>query len=94
MGLLRALGDVCIPKRSHQPSESLCKADCGLTVVSKGRVEDGSKHEGLVEELVDAVLVGLDTDDTVLGEGASSISEKTDGLKQVLDENRLKDVEL
>lgn len=38
------------------------------TVVSERAVEDGREHERLVEELGDAVLVGGDADDTVLGE--------------------------
>lgn len=43
-----------------------------LTVVAKMAVQDGSQHEGLVEELVDALLVGLNADDAVLGERAST----------------------
>ena len=65
-----------------------------LTIVTENRVEDGSEHEGLVEDGLDPLLVGLDTDDTVLGEGPGSIREETDGLEEVLDQDRLEDVEL
>jgi hypothetical protein len=40
----------------------------GLTVISKSSVQNRREHERLVEELGNAVLVGSDTDDTVLGE--------------------------
>lgn len=65
-----------------------------LTIVSKNGVEDGGEHEGLVEDGLDPLLVGLDTDDTVLGERPSSVGEKSDGLEEVLDQDRLEDVEL
>jgi hypothetical protein len=65
-----------------------------LTIVTEMRVEDGSEHEGLVEEGRDPLLVRLDADNTVLGEGSGSVREESDGLEQVLDEDGLEDVEL
>lgn len=49
---------------------------------------------GLVEERVDAVLVGDDADDTVVGEGVGTVSEETDGAEEVGNEDGLEDVEL
>lgn len=58
------------------------------------RVEDGGEHERLVEDGLDPLLVGLDADDAVLGEGPGSIREEADRLEQVLDQDGLEDVEL
>jgi len=49
-----------------------CRNEQRLTVVSESRVENGGKHERLVEELVDALLVGLDADNAVLSERAGT----------------------
>lgn len=38
------------------------------TVIPKMRVEDCREHEGLMQQLIDALLIGLDAHDAVLGE--------------------------
>lgn len=63
-------------------------------VVADLAVEAGDQHERLAHELVDALTVGLDADNAVLLERAHAISEETDGVKEVLDQNGLEDVEL
>ena len=63
------------------------------TVVSHSAVEAGDQHETLVQDLVDPVLVGLDSDDTVLGETPRSVSQQSDALEQVFDQDGLEDVE-
>lgn len=52
------------------------------------------QHERFVHDAVNLLLVGLDTDHAVLGEGVRSIGQQTDGLQQVLDQHRLEHVEL
>lgn len=64
------------------------------TVVSHSAVEAGNQHETLVKDLVDLLLVGLDSDNTVLGETPRSVSQQSDALEQVLDQDGLEDVEL
>lgn len=66
----------------------------GDVVVAEVRVEDGGEHERFVEDPLDRLLVGLDADDAVLGEGAGSIGEEADRLEEVLDEDGFEDVEL
>ena len=66
----------------------------GDIVVSQVRVKNGSKHERLVEELADAVLVRLNAHNAILGEAPGAIGEQPDRLEEVLDEDRLEDVQL
>lgn len=101
-----------IPAKQLSARSEVSQEKQQLTVVSESSVENGGKHERLVEELVNALLVGLDADNAVLGERAGTcgtnrvsavherivtlrtISKKTDGLEQVLDQDGLEDVEL
>lgn len=48
----------------------------------------------LVHDAVDLLFVGLDTDNAVLGERVGGIRDETNRLDQVLDHDRLEDVEL
>lgn len=64
------------------------------TVVAEMAVKNGGKHERLVEKGGNALLVGLDADNAVLGEGAGAVGEEADRLEEVLDEDGLEDVEL
>lgn len=57
-------------------------------------VEDSSEHQGLVENGVDALLVGLNTNDTVLGERPRTVSEETDALEDVFNDNGLEYIQL
>lgn len=56
-------------------------------------VQDGSQHQGFVQQRRDPLLVGFDTDNTVLGEASSAISQQSDRLQQVLDQDGLEDVQ-
>ena len=56
-------------------------------------VQDGGQHQGLIQQRVDPFLIGLDTNDTVLGERPRSISQKPDTLQDVLDNNRFEHIE-
>lgn len=64
------------------------------TIVAKTLVQDGGKHEGLVEKLADARLVGLNADDAMLGERSCAISEQADRAEQVGDHDGLEHVKL
>lgn len=64
------------------------------TIVSKVAVEDSGEHQRLVEDGVDALLVGLNTDDTVLRERPRAVSEETDALENILDDDWLEHVQL
>lgn len=66
----------------------------GRTVVAEPAVEDGREHEALVEELADALLVGLDPDDAMLPERLRAVGQEPDRLEQVLDQDGLEHVEL
>lgn len=46
----------------------MCERRLARTVVTKMAIEDGCQHERLVEQGVDALLVGLNTNDAVLRE--------------------------
>lgn len=45
---------------------------CELTVVTQVAVQDGRKHERLMEQSVDSLLVRLDANDAVLCERPST----------------------
>lgn len=64
-----------------------------LTVVTQMAVQDGSQHQGFVQQRRDPLLVGLNTDNTVLGEASSAIRQQSDRLQQVLDQDGLEDVQ-
>lgn len=63
-------------------------------VVTDVAVEGSDQHEGFLHDLIDLFFVSLDTHHAVFGEGFSSISEKTNGLSQVLDQHRLVHIQL
>ena len=56
-------------------------------------VQDGSQHQRLVQQRVDPLLVGLDANDTVLGERSRSIGQQPDTLQDILDDDRLEDIQ-
>ena len=49
-------------------SNAECNMDKTLAVVAEVAVEDGGQHQTLIQQMVDALLVRLDSDHTVLGE--------------------------
>lgn len=57
-------------------------------------IQDGRQHERLVQQGRDPLLVRLDSDDAVLGEGSRSVRKQPDRLEEVLDEDGLENVEL
>ncbi|RUS34911.1 hypothetical protein BC938DRAFT_477825 [Jimgerdemannia flammicorona] len=69
---------------------------CGLggVIITDVRVQGGDEHERLIHDGVDALLVSLDADYTMIREGNRRVGKEADRLHQVLDQNRLEDVEL
>lgn len=66
----------------------------GGVVVADLAVQGSYKHKTLVHDLLDGFLVGLDTNNAVLGERLGGIRQKADRLEQVLDQDGLEDVQL
>jgi len=64
-----------------------------LTVVSHSAVQTSDQHQTLIQNCVDPLLVGLNSNDTVLGETPRAVSEQPNALEQVLDQDRLEHVE-
>lgn len=62
-------------------------------IVTQSAVQAGSQHQTLVHNLLNPVLVRLDTDDTVLGETPGTIRQESDRLQEVLDENGFENVQ-
>lgn len=62
-------------------------------VVSDVRVESSHQHEGFVQELCNSVLVCLDADHTILGEGLARVSDQSNGSEHVADHDGLEDVQ-
>jgi hypothetical protein len=64
-----------------------------LTVVSHSAVQTSDQHQTLIQDSVDPLLVGFNSNDTVLGETLRAVSEQSNALEQVLDQDRLEHVE-
>ena len=58
------------------------------------RVENRRQHQRLVQQRVNALFVRFDAHHAVLGKRPRAVSEQRDGLQHVLDNDRLKDVQL
>ena len=65
----------------------------GDIIVAELAIERRRKHERLVEQLLNAVAVGPDADDTVLGERVSTVREQADARQQILGHDRLEHVQ-
>ena len=65
-----------------------------LTVVSHSAVQTSDQHQTLIQNCVDPLLVGFNSNNTVLGETLGAVSEQSNALEQVLDQDRLEHVEL
>mmetsp|Transcript_14097 Transcript_14097/g.42519 ORF Transcript_14097/g.42519 Transcript_14097/m.42519 type:complete len:557 (-) Transcript_14097:154-1824(-) len=57
-------------------------------------IESGDEHEGLVEQLSDAGLVGPDAHNAVIGKRVGGICDQPDGLEKGGDEHGLENIEL
>lgn len=68
--------------------------DLGGHVVANDGVKASNKHERLVEESLDSLLVGLKTLDQVLLERAHTVTQQTGAVEEVADHDGLEDVEL
>ena len=68
--------------------------DRGGVVVADVRVERGDQHQRRAHQLVDATVVGLDSDDAVVGEGDRGVAEQLDALQVVEGHDGLEHVEL
>lgn len=66
----------------------------GGSVVTNLGVKGGDKHEGLLHELLNSLLVGNNTLNTVDAERLGTISNQADRRKQVGNHNRLENVKL
>lgn len=63
------------------------------TIITQVAVQDGGQHQGLVQQGVDPLFVGLDPNNTVLGERPGSIGQQPDALQHVLDYDRFEHVQ-
>lgn len=68
--------------------------DLGGHVVANDGVKAGDKHERLVEESIDSLLVGLKTLNQVLLERAHTVAQQTGAVEEVADHDGLEDVQL
>lgn len=66
----------------------------GGFVVSDVRVQSSHQHEGVVHQLIDTLGVGSDAGETVLHKGLRSVTEETNGVKHVVGDEWLEDVQL
>jgi len=65
----------------------------GCRVVADDRVEGGDQHQGLVEVASNPAVVHRDTADAVLGERRTHVPEKSGGLQDGMDDDRLEYVQ-
>lgn len=63
-------------------------------IIADVRVERSDEHEALVEQLVDAFLVGLNALHTVCGEGQRTVCDESHGAQHIRHDHRLEHVEL
>lgn len=49
------------------------------------RIKRSYKHQRIVQQLIDVLLISLDADHTVVGERDAPISQQTNGLQDILD---------
>ncbi len=66
----------------------------GCVVVTNVGVQGGHQHQRLVHDGVDLLLVSLNANDAVLGEGDAGVREEANRLDRVLDHDGLEDVQL
>ena len=52
-------------------------------IISNMRIESRDKHEGLVKEFVDAVTIGLDSNDAVFGKRVGTVRQQADGSEDI-----------
>lgn len=62
-------------------------------VVADVRVECRDQHERFVQQFVDAIAIGFDAHDAVLGEGAAAVRQQADRPQNVRHDQRLEDVQ-
>lgn len=88
--LVRLLGRLDEDLRTHERERRQRRAKregmegyLGGVVVADVRVQGSDEHEGFVEQLIDPLLVRLNADDAMLGEGERSIGDQSDGVEYV-----------
>lgn len=94
MGLLCALGGIIVTNVRVQGYARGFKVSRNDPTMWKNWYFTSNQHERLVHDGLDLFFVGLDANNTVLGEGVGSIGQETDRLEQVLDQDRLEDIKL
>ena len=67
--------------------------EVGCGIVTYHRIEGRDQHQGLGEMSGDAVMIGSDSTDAVVGEGCADVTEEPRGLKHGMHHHRLKHVE-
>ena len=67
--------------------------DVGSSVVADMEVESSDQHQGFVEDLVDVCTVGLDSGNAVSVEAVAGISEKSNRMEHVPNDQRLENIE-
>lgn len=65
----------------------------GRIVVANMRIESCHKHERLMEQFVDSLTIGLDSNDAVTGEGLTGITNESHGLEDITNNHWFKDVQ-
>ena len=65
---------------------------CGF-VVADMRVQRGDEHEGIFNIAFDDWEVRLDADGAVVVEGMASLGEEADGVQEIVDYDRLEDIQ-
>ena len=68
--------------------------DLGGVVVADVRIERGDQHQAFLHQFVDARGVGLEAGDAMLREALDPLGQKLGRVNEVVDDQRLEDVEL
>ena len=64
----------------------------GLVVADMG-VQRCHEHQRIGHIAGDLLTVRLDPDDAVIGEGVAGVGEETDGMEEIVDDDRLEDIQ-
>lgn len=68
--------------------------DLGGLVIADMGIESRHKHQRVLDISVDHFVVGLDSRDAMDREGVAGIGEEPNGVKEIVDDNRLEDIQL
>ena len=66
---------------------------CNYRIVTDVGIEGCHQHQRFVKKLADPVTIGLDTDDTIFGEGIGAIGQESDRSEYIRNHERFEDVQ-